>query len=135
MSVREQHQRTKKLAIKKAMELLRGEGAYDNMECIILDAKRFPEEVQGSLWEAVAEVQDEWLSRIGAAAIAYLEEKLDQWDRRNSDRQTAEPDRQMVRQASAPVQAIRVCAKVRQRPGSHAGGSSSSENQEGKNVP
>ena len=81
MSTREEHQRMKKQAIRKAMDVLRGDNAYDNIECVILSIKRFPDEVQEHLWDAVAEVQDEFLPRVGEAAVAYLEAKLDRMER------------------------------------------------------
>ena len=63
------------------MEVIRGDAAYDNLECVVLSIKQYPEEVQDYLWEALAEVQDKWLTRIAKAAIAYLEEKLDRMER------------------------------------------------------
>ena len=83
MSLREEHRRKKRQAIKKAMDVLRGDAAYDNLEFMIRDFKRFPEEVQDYLWEAIAEVQDEVLPRIGADGVARLEEKLDRMERSN----------------------------------------------------
>jgi hypothetical protein len=63
------------------MEVIRGDAAYDNLECVILSIKQYPEEVQDYLWEALAEVQDKWLTRIGTDGVAYLEEKLDRMER------------------------------------------------------
>ncbi len=81
MSLRTEHQRSRKQAIRQAMDLLRGNAAYDNLECAILSIKRFPEEVRDYLWEAIAEVQDKWLPQIGEDGVAYLQEKLDRMER------------------------------------------------------
>ena len=63
------------------MDVLRGDATYDNLECTIRDFKRFPEEVQDYLWEAIAEVQDEVLPQIGADGVANLQEEVDRMER------------------------------------------------------
>jgi len=67
-----------KRAIRAAIAVLRDDNAYDNLDCGILSIKRFPEEVRSYLIEAVGEVQDPFLLQIGAAAVAFLEDKLEE---------------------------------------------------------
>ena len=81
MSLREEHQRSKKQAIRKAIDVLRGDAALDNLELTILSIKQFPEEVQQYLLKVIAEVQNKWVLQIAKAAIVYLEEKLDRMER------------------------------------------------------
>ena len=77
MSVREQHYKRKKQDVRDAINVLRGDGGYDNLDCGILSLTRFRDEVRSLLIEGVGEVQDEFLPKIAAAAVAYLEDKLD----------------------------------------------------------
>jgi hypothetical protein len=61
--------------------VLRVDNGYANLDCDVLSLKRYSEKARTYLVEAVGEVQDEWLPRIGNAAIAYLEEKLQRLER------------------------------------------------------
>jgi hypothetical protein len=81
MSARDENRKRKMQAIRKAIDILSGDNAYDNIECVILSIKRFPEEVQAYLWEALAEVQDAFLPGIGTAGAKFLEEKLERMER------------------------------------------------------
>jgi hypothetical protein len=80
MNLRQQHQERKRQAIRKAIDALSGDHAYNNLECVILSKERFPELVLEYMWEAVAEGQEAWLSKIGESAVAYLQEKLNRME-------------------------------------------------------
>ena len=77
MGTRDERKRMWKRAIREAIGVLSGDKAFENLDCTVLNIKAFPEEVQRCLIEAVGDVQEEFLLRIGAAAVAFLEEKLD----------------------------------------------------------
>lgn len=80
-STRNEHRKLLKRAIREAIEVLRGDKAFDNLDCTVLGLHTFPEYVRRCLIEAVGEVQDPFLLQIGAAAVAFLEDKLEEMRR------------------------------------------------------
>jgi hypothetical protein len=79
--MREERKRIWKRAIREAIKVLSEGDGFANLDCSILNLKKFAELVQRCLIEAVGEVQDEGLSQISRAAIALLEDKLERLDR------------------------------------------------------
>ena len=53
MSVREQHHKRKMQDVRDAINVLRGDGGYDNLDCGILSLTRFRDEVRSLLIEGV----------------------------------------------------------------------------------
>ncbi len=80
-TTREERRRKWKRAIRDAIAVLRGDNALERLDCTVLGLRSLPQDVQSCLVEAVGAVQDEHLLRIGAAAVAFLEDMLEQMER------------------------------------------------------
>jgi len=80
-SMREEHKRLLKRAIREAIHVLSEGDGFANLDCTVLALNKYPEEVQRCLIEAVGEVQDRRLSQISAEAVALLKDKLELLDR------------------------------------------------------
>jgi hypothetical protein len=73
---REEHKSSQRRAIQQAIESLQGDNVFVNLDCTVLGLNRLPYDVQRLLIEAIGDVQDAWLPRIGAEAVAVLDKML-----------------------------------------------------------
>ena len=81
MSTREERRKMWKRAIREAIDAMRGDNAFENLDCTVVGLNRFPEPVRRCLIEAIGEVQDKYLPSIAAAIVAFLEDKREQMER------------------------------------------------------
>ena len=79
--MREEHRQILMRALRTVIEHLSGDNAIQILDCTVLGIKGFSEEEQCCFVESIGAVQDKWLMKIGEAAVAFLQKKLEKLER------------------------------------------------------
>jgi hypothetical protein len=80
-STKEEHKQILIRALHAVIEKLSGDNAIQILDCTVLGLKTLSEAEQYCFIESIGAVQDEWLMRIGEAAVALLRKKLEKLER------------------------------------------------------
>ena len=80
-STREERRKMSRRTIREAIAVLSGDNALERLDCTVLGLNSFSQGVQRCLIEAVGGSQDKYLLMIAAAAVALLEEALEELER------------------------------------------------------